>query len=352
MNGTDRKERLYYLDVLRIVAMYGVIFIHSAGMSLFSTLDPGDGHYFIYMFITELAQGAVPLFLMISGALLLGKNESYQTIFRDRISRMLLALIAFSFMWFVYLNLTGEQHTIGEFFIRLITDEWCVQYWYIYLYIGYLLILPLLQTLAQNLEKKTFGIFLVIAFICIEILPFLTELGMPSVNGNLVPATVTCMVFFYPLLGYYLDKVLDLKDNKGLQMLVMGAFTVIMIASSMWLTYRRGIYSGLNEAATCHCTPLINAWIFLGIKKLTEKRNVSPKTKKILIHVSQSVFGIYLLHGLVDIRIRQHIDIVGILQGLHFNHMIAILAYCWVVFGVTGIISYVLRKMPLLKKIL
>ncbi len=352
MNDTDRKEHLYYLDALRILAMYGVIFIHSAGMSLFSTLDPQDGHYFIYLCITELAQGAVPLFLMISGALLLGRTESYQKIFRVRVCRMLMVLVAFSFVWFVYLKLTGALHMIGEFVVRLITDEWCMQYWYIYLYIGYLLILPLLQTVAQNLEKKTYGTLLVLALIAMVILPFLKEIGVPSVNNYVIPGAITGTVVFYPLLGFYLDKVFEIDDYKGGRRIRLSLLTLLLIGGSMYLTYRRGVFSGLNEAATCYCTPICNAWIFLGVKKLFIMRDSSPKSKKIWIQVSQLVFGIYLLHGLADIRIRQHIDVVGILQGFRFNHMIAILIYCGVVFGVSGLMTYVLRKIPFIKKIL
>ena len=73
-----KSKRKTYIDFLRIVAIYMVLFNHSGknGMMLF-TISRQSPFYPFYLFNSIFIKIAVPLFLMISGTLLLGKNESY-----------------------------------------------------------------------------------------------------------------------------------------------------------------------------------------------------------------------------------------------------------------------------------
>ena len=71
-----------HLDILRILACLFVIFNHTAdaGFQLFTTYPTGGFVYFFLSFFTVLCKTAVPIFLMISGALLLGRDISLKDI--------------------------------------------------------------------------------------------------------------------------------------------------------------------------------------------------------------------------------------------------------------------------------
>ena len=82
--------RRVYIDFLKVIAIYLVLFNHTgvSGFVLF-TVRQGTKMYFPLMFNAILIKIAVPLFFMASGALLLGKEESYRDLLCRRFLRFL-----------------------------------------------------------------------------------------------------------------------------------------------------------------------------------------------------------------------------------------------------------------------
>ena len=83
-------KKKYYLEVIRILAILMVMYNHSAAFMSFS--NQSGVEYAISFLFSMVCKGAVPLFFMVSGALLLGKNESGKDLFQKRILRMILVL--------------------------------------------------------------------------------------------------------------------------------------------------------------------------------------------------------------------------------------------------------------------
>ena len=110
-----------------------------------------------------VCKGAVPLFFMVSGALLLGKNESGKDLFQKRILRMILVIVIFSFLYYMKLVLKGERPFAPfSFLLSLPTDLVYLPYWFLYSYLGVLTILPILRPLAQNMSKNTFWYLIIL----------------------------------------------------------------------------------------------------------------------------------------------------------------------------------------------
>lgn len=88
------RVRLLHPDILRILAIYLVAFNHTGdrGYMLFAN-SAGSALYFPYMAFSVLCKIAVPIFFMISGALLLPKEESFKQLFQKRVLRMAVVLI-------------------------------------------------------------------------------------------------------------------------------------------------------------------------------------------------------------------------------------------------------------------
>ena len=92
-----------HLEIMRIVAIFFVIFNHTAknGFWLFSLYPPDSFQYWTYLFLSVFCKFSVPLFFAISGALLLGNDqESIRTVWAKRILKILVVLVAFSFLYF------------------------------------------------------------------------------------------------------------------------------------------------------------------------------------------------------------------------------------------------------------
>ena len=89
-------ERNVVFDIARCLAIFIVICLHSLGLLDMST-DQGYGNHLIIRSLYSFASIGVPLFVMLSGALLLGKKESINCFYKKRARRLLLPFFAF---WF------------------------------------------------------------------------------------------------------------------------------------------------------------------------------------------------------------------------------------------------------------
>lgn len=94
MGNNKVQERKVYIDFLKILAIYMVLFNHTNtdGFVLF-TIARTSKLYPLYLFNAIFIKMAVPLFLMTSGALLLGKKESNMDVLTKRFFKYMIVLI-------------------------------------------------------------------------------------------------------------------------------------------------------------------------------------------------------------------------------------------------------------------
>ena len=120
MARKDGKYTLYF-DLIRITAILFVLYNHSSTMGFeLYTLTDNPYTFPLYIVMATICKAGVPLFLMVSGALLLGKEESVKDLYTRRVSRMVIALILFSFVMHVK---TYGFSEFGLFFQNLLGNK-------------------------------------------------------------------------------------------------------------------------------------------------------------------------------------------------------------------------------------
>lgn len=87
-----RTRKVYY-EWIRLTACFFVIFNHLKGYVLFRNAS-GIKQAF-YMVISVITKINVPLFFMVSGALLLERQEDIVTVLKKRVSRICLVILLF-----------------------------------------------------------------------------------------------------------------------------------------------------------------------------------------------------------------------------------------------------------------
>ena len=98
-------KRKAYLEIIRIVAVILVIYNHLSGYHLYmgsSGMKQG-----ITMFLAMITRSNVPLFLMVSGTLLLSRTEDFIQVFKKRVLRICLVILIFESGIFLYHFLTA-----------------------------------------------------------------------------------------------------------------------------------------------------------------------------------------------------------------------------------------------------
>lgn len=222
-----QNNKKIYFELMRILACGLVIFNHLKGYSLYSMSN--GIKQFIYMCLTMITRVNVPLFFMISGALLLKKDEDIIFILKKRILRIALVLFLFEGIALTACNLiaikSGQEfeYTINRYLNVVLGNNLNVTgaYWYLYAYLGFLFMLPFMQRVAKKFTKAEFIMLLIVHFVVSSFIPLWNVIGdmvgfqpVQLCSDFMVPFAFT-KAFFYPLIGYYLENNIDVRKFRG-----------------------------------------------------------------------------------------------------------------------------------------
>ena len=110
VNNMNFKDRILYLDILRALAIIFVVFWHVSNQFSTNLLN-----FNVVIPINSLVRIAIPIFLMISGALLIGqKKYDFLDFFKRRFSRIFIPHIFWVIIYFI-LGLTIISDYYGLF---------------------------------------------------------------------------------------------------------------------------------------------------------------------------------------------------------------------------------------------
>ena len=184
-----KKKKLYF-EFIRAVSMLMVIFNHTGTKGFFLFTQKMDSPlYPFYLFISIACKVGVPPYWMISGALLLPKDESIKKVYLHRVLRMVIVLIIFSLPYFVLDVIENNKdiglELVGEFFLKLYTKKHATAFWFIYAYISMLMMLPVLRMLVRAMPRKYFQYLFLLVLLLLGVLPIVEYIAstFPSYMG-------------------------------------------------------------------------------------------------------------------------------------------------------------------------
>ena len=351
------KNRLIYIDLLRIIAAFFVIFNHTGnyGFSLFTSYDPSGFRYWFYLFFSVLCKVSVPLFFTLSGALLLKRQDEGFRKYASRFLRILIALFLFSVLSYIQQIAMGEEtFNVLRFFQVLIQKNWMNVYWYLYTYLGFLLILPLLQKFAHALSDKLYQYMIFLVLLITGILPvllFILFQGNLLLNENFTIGGIASMIVFYPLLGYYLENRVDIKKCSARFIACLWGANLLCIFATCLATHMRRMQTGVFEQDyLMQLIPFHVIALMISARKLFSVVHCSSKLQTVITTVGSCTFGIYLFHGLFlrtpQFSIWTHVPFPESLP------LTCVVIRCLEIMLFSGILTFLLKKIPIVKKLL
>ncbi|MCP4452991.1 MAG: acyltransferase family protein, partial [Planctomycetes bacterium] len=188
------------IDHLRVAACMAVVLIHVTLGSL-ETVTPFSAMWWIGHWICLVSQWAVPVFVMISGALLLnpdhGAADSPSMFYRKRVRRIGWPLLVWTALYLVIRKTCDhEPVTAGYILNHLLQADPPYHTYFLFVIAGLYLVTPLLRVLVQNMScSQRQGLILVI---------FGLASGYALANAWFWKNERFLFSFFVPYLGYYL----------------------------------------------------------------------------------------------------------------------------------------------------
>lgn len=340
-----RSELNVGLDFCRVVACMMVVILH---LSTPGT-DPVDPDWVTFNIYNSFVRPCVPLFLMMSGALLLIKKEQCAYFYKKRFLRILPPLL----FWTIFYSLwkarsAADSSDPATLIISAMQGPVYYHLWYLYVIVGLYLFVPFMAKIYQNTTQQEQKIFIAMWLTAGCILPT-AAVFIPALSGweGTYGLTYFTGLGGYLFLGAYVFDRLNEHSGRGVR---TALFT--FVASSIltaWATYLLSIDQGsFNPTLQGYTSPLVTVaavaafWLCLSTgKKLGH-------LQQRLALLSGCTLGIYCLHAMIMNRTSL---IWGPLVEGHSMVWVVPVLSC-IIFMITFTIIYLLRLISPLRTII
>lgn len=351
------KPKKHYIDILRTIAIYLLVLAHSGIVMEYYTNDSRHWVRLLCMFEESFARCGPDLFFVISGGLLLAREESLGELYGKRVFRHLLVIVIFSFISYVYelymiLGLSFREIWLRHYLLTMYSSLHYEPYWFMYSYLAYLVMLPLLRRMAQGMGRGDFLYFIGIMFAlpAIESVMCIVTGGevftySPSFNLYLAAA-------FCPLMGYFIERRIEDRHFCLKNCLIAAGAVLLMLIIGTFIGDRYLIIAGSGSLCGIWWPHSACGFYFIAkcISHMRARKGYTPSKglRKLLEILGGASFSIFLMDQIF--RTCTAFIYRAALQTMSKMGAGIIWSLCAWALGV--IVATVLRQIPGLKKLL
>ncbi|SDJ22276.1 Surface polysaccharide O-acyltransferase, integral membrane enzyme [Ferrimonas sediminum] len=338
---STQKNTIFYLDLLRCLAAVAVVIIHVLGpwRHLYG-LAP-ETEWLAASSYNAVTRWAVPIFMMITGALLLSDSRPFNCRYylTRRLSKVAIPFIGWTLIYSLVPTFFSETFDIQPFIenVTASPDEpvW-YHLWFFYDFIPLYFVIPLLAPMLAAMGKER--VRLVIAGWLLLTLMHWLKVETP-LRQNII------LYSGYLILGWYL---FHNDNNNSRKWWILAGLTamVVNVFGSWWFSELKQGYSSFFMGYKSLNTVAIAGMIFVLAQKWADNINVT--TRQMISLVSKYSLGIYLIHPLLLIPVRQIGN--GFYQWFGSNWL-AIPALSLLTLICALLVTMVLARIPLLKRL-
>lgn len=323
-------ERMVWVDCIRLLAIFMVICIHCSdpfNVSEEARMNPEynfwGGLYGAFL------RPCVPLFVMLTGLLLLPVRQGIGSFYKKRMLRVVVPFLVWSVFYNLFPWITGlvglDASVLSDMFayagdtpsqslenclrqIALIPFNfgvYTIPLWYIYMLIGLYLYMPFFSAWIERATERQMKIYLLVWGLTL-FLPYCYEYISTSILGTCAWNDFGTLYYFagfngYLLLGHYLKKgnSWPVSHTALVSVLLFAVGYVITYFGFRQMTAQPDISERQVELFFMYCSPnvlLMTVAVFLLVQKVQVK---SPLIVSALSNITKCGLGIYMIHYFV-----------------------------------------------------
>jgi surface polysaccharide O-acyltransferase-like enzyme len=339
---------LFWINALRVLSTFAVVVLHVSADVVLGVRDTTSLHWWIGNFSDSSVRWCVPIFVMVSGSLLLdpSKNESISVFFKKRAARILLPLVFWTLVYTLYLTKTAEFN-LRITLLRILMGYPYPHLWYLYMLLGLYVVTPFLRTYVRSssIRERYQLIFLIFSFASITaMIGFYTFKMTPTVFTLFIPYTG------YYICGYQLRSVDKSRISVRLLCLVMSGCVLLTALGTGFTTNIYGLGKGLffyEYFAPPVIVMSICLYLFL-YKAFSGEKRMGNSIQILFDKIAPTTFGIYLIHLLL---LGEAKAILGV-SPTSFSPLLSIPLFSCGIFLFCYLIILAMIKIPYVRRVI
>lgn len=341
-----------WIGYLRIIATIAVIVIHVSAGFVYEINFDFISTWWIGLFAAGSMRFCVPIFVMISGALLLPKQYPLKEHLQKRMFRVVLPFLFWSIIYimvdFIVPLFNGEQlmftSSVKHIAAGLIYGV-RGHLWYVYMIIGLYLFIPIIQKWVLQYHIKEMNLYFVLWILTLVINWFIPS--SPGEKGYDFEKGIDFMYFSgflgYLVVGYYLSTKNVFNNKKG------NIYSLLLILLGLLITFM-GTYfvsKAANEFSrnfVRYLTPnvlFVSVGLFLFFKNNFNNTFKNHRINSAMELINKYSYGIYLSHILV-LSLLAHLGI----DSVFINPVIGIIITTILCLTISLFLTLMINKLP------
>ena len=334
---------LAWLDNARILAIFAVIFVHvSVGVPW--QAEAGSPLWIYGMSIDALVRWCVPMFVMVSGALLLEPHadESLRDFYKKRVSRVLIPLLFWSLLyivWGYFRENVQEEFSLTYVVKKLASGKPYYHMWFMFMLAGLYVFTPVFRAVVAGLKTRQLVFFIAMSF-GIAAIQSLYEAWYVGESNLFLTWFLIYVPFF--LMGHVVRHH-DLPISTGKLAVVTACFAVLVSVSlcTVSLNTSHGeagyFFKNLN---------ILNIFLSVSLAFLFKRMTTPLLGDKLTAAVAPLTFGIYLLHMIPLAYLHDQKEFWGM-----FSPYVYIPAFSFATLVVTTALVWLISRVPYVRKV-
>jgi surface polysaccharide O-acyltransferase-like enzyme len=350
------------VDLIRTAAVLGVLLLHAANDLTTQNMSSLETWRWCVVDVYQsIGRMGVPLFVMLTGALLLApskQNEDLGFFFRKRFSRIGLPFIFWGVLYFIWDFYVENQPATQSFIINGILAGPYFTFWYLYMLVGLYLVTPLLRVLVANASKKLLKYGFAIWFIgtaLIPLIPFLSSTVLGTTYNLDSNVFVIPEYIGYFVLGAYLvnvkvtnRKLLAGLTGLGVALTAIGTYIIAMTVGGGTTYFFQEYISPTMILSAVPFFLLLNS----HKSKPPTATDAKPSWRQRLMHViSDNTLPIFLFHMIVIYTLQN--GLLGVtLNGDVVNSILGVPLMALLTLAICLAVLVPLKKVPGLRRLI
>ncbi|RYF25405.1 MAG: hypothetical protein EOO42_03820 [Flavobacteriales bacterium] len=339
MENLTEKNDTSWLDNLRVVATVAVVLLHVTAPFALKFGSISNSNWWIANSLDSLVRFCVPVFVMLTGALLLPRTHTLESYLKKRVVRIILPFLFWSAIYIAHYfsrlthNFEFTISSVSQIIGNKLFYGASYHLWYIYMIIGIYLILPIISTWVRNASEKEIVYFLALWLFSVIISNSLFKDYVPDFNLKYFSGFIG-----YLVLGYYLSTK---SFNKKTAVILFLASVAVTAVGTYYFSTSKGKLS--TDYYQYFSLPVIMASssIFLAFKNISLANNNILKVRNF---INRNSFGVYFSHILVLFYLNKngfHASIFGLGIGIPLLTILCL--------AISLLLVYLLKKVPVLR---